>query len=102
MNNMNPIIETLTGMNALSDQVIAMDLLISAKSGVRNYAMAVTESGTPEVKEILTRHLEEAIDIHEQISAYLTEKGYYHAWNPNEQFNLDVQNINTALNLPTL
>ncbi|MED3982446.1 spore coat protein, partial [Priestia megaterium] len=25
---MNPIIENLTGMNALSDQVVAMDLLI--------------------------------------------------------------------------
>ena len=29
---MNPIIENLTGMNALSDQVVAMDLLIAAKS----------------------------------------------------------------------
>lgn len=28
----------------------------AAKSGIRNYAFAVTESGTPEVKEILTRH----------------------------------------------
>ncbi|CAG9621912.1 hypothetical protein BACCIP111883_02703 [Sutcliffiella rhizosphaerae] len=54
---MNTIIETLTGMEALTDQVVAMDLLIAAKSGVRNYAMAVTESGTPEIKEMLTRHL---------------------------------------------
>ena len=54
---MKPIIEKLTGMNALSDQVVAMDLLIAAKSGARNYAMAVTEAGTPEIKELLTRHL---------------------------------------------
>ncbi|NHB12662.1 spore coat protein, partial [Burkholderia cepacia] len=33
---MNPIIEYLTGMNALTDQIVAMDLLNSAKSGVRN------------------------------------------------------------------
>lgn len=62
---MNPIIETFTGMDALSDQVVAMDLLTAAKSGVRNYAMAVTESGTPEIKEMLTRHLTEALDMHE-------------------------------------
>lgn len=49
---MNPIIEYLTGMNVLTDQIIAMDLLISAKNGVRNYAMAATEAGTPEVKEV--------------------------------------------------
>ncbi|MFB1098082.1 MULTISPECIES: spore coat protein [Bacillaceae] len=99
---MNPIIENLTGMDALSDQVVAMDLLIAAKSGVRNYAMAVTESGTPEIKEILTRHLIEAIDMHESISAYMEEKGWYHAWDTNEQINIDLNNIDTALKLPTL
>ncbi|MFD4704052.1 spore coat protein [Gottfriedia sp. NPDC057948] len=99
---MNPIIETLTGMDAITDQVVAMDLLISAKSGIRNYAMAVTEAGTPEIKEILTRHLEEALNMHEQISTYMAEKGWYHAWDTNEQISLDLNNINTALNLPTL
>ncbi|TDL82438.1 spore coat protein [Peribacillus frigoritolerans] len=99
---MNPIIENFTGMNALSDQVVAMDMLISAKSGVRNYAMAVTEAGTPEIKEILTRHLVEALDFHEQLSAYIAEKGWYHAWDTNKQISLDLNNIETALNLPTL
>ncbi|MCM3115808.1 spore coat protein [Neobacillus sp. MER 74] len=99
---MNPIIETLTGMDGLSDQVVAMDLLISAKSGIRNYAMAATESGTPEIKEVLTRHLVEALDMHEQISAYMVEKGWYHAWDTNEQIRLDLSNIDTALNLPIL
>lgn len=99
---MNLIIENLTGMNALSDQVVAMDLLIAAKSGVRNYAMAVTESGTPEIKEMLTRHLMEALDMHEHISSYMGGKGWYNAWDTNEQINIDLNNINTALNLPTL
>ncbi|WP_067842745.1 spore coat protein [Amphibacillus sediminis] len=99
---MNPIIEKLTGMDALTDQVIATDLLISAKSGVRNYAMAVTEAGTAEVKEILIRHLEEALVMHEQISNYMIEKGWYHAWNTSEQIDLKLQNIKTALKLPTL
>ena len=99
---MNPIIKALTGMGALTDQVVAMDLLIAAKSGVRNYAMAVTESGTPEIKEMLMRHLTEALDMHEQISLYMEEKGWYHAWDTNEQINLDLNNIDIALNLPTL
>ncbi|MEE6449971.1 spore coat protein [Gottfriedia acidiceleris] len=99
---MNPIIETLTGMDAITDQVVAMDLLISAKSGVRNYAMAVTEAGTPEIKEMLIRHLEEALNMHEQLSTYMAEKGWYHAWDTNEQINLDLNNIDIALNLPTL
>ncbi|QOR67436.1 spore coat protein [Cytobacillus suaedae] len=99
---MNTIVEYLTGMNVLTDQVVAMDLLISAKSGVRNYAMAVTEAGTPEIKKILTRHLEEALDMHEQILSYMMDKGWYHAWDTDEQINLNLKNIDIALKLPTL
>lgn len=99
---MNPIIENLTGMNVLSDQSVAMDLLIAAKSGVRNYAMAVTEAGTPEIREMLTQHLDEAIELHEQVFGYIVEKGWYHAWDTNEQIHLNLTNMKTALDLPTL
>jgi len=99
---MNSIIEYLTGLDALTDQMIATDLLISAKSGIRNYAMAITETGHPEIKAILARHLGEALDMHEMLSTYMTEKGWYNAWEPKEQMNLNLQNINTAINLPTL
>ena len=94
------ILQNLMGMGGLTDQVVAMDLLISAKSGVRNYAMALTETGTPEIKATLARQLEEAIDFHEKISAYMIERGWYHPWNVDEQLKLDQQNIQTALNLP--
>ncbi|RAT97783.1 spore coat protein [Brevibacillus sp. Leaf182] len=96
---MSGILQSLAGMGALTDQVIAMDFLISAKSGVRNYAMALTETGTPEMKAILTKQLEEAIDLHEKISLYMIERGWYHPWNITEQIQLDQQNIQTALNL---
>jgi similar to spore coat protein len=99
---LNTIIEHLTGMNALTDQVIAMDFLVTAKSGVRNYAMALTEAGTPEIKAVLTKQLDDAIDMHERITMYMVEKGLYHPWNVNEQIQLDLKNIQTALSLPTL
>lgn len=99
---MNTILEHLTGLQTMTDQVIAMDFLIAAKSGVRNYAMAVVEAGTPEIKETLTKQLEEAIDMHERISTYLMKHGWYHPWNRKEQIELDLQNIQTALNAPML
>jgi similar to spore coat protein len=99
---MNILLEHLTGMNEMTDQMIAMDFLITAKSGVRNYAMAVTESGTPEVKATLTKQLDETMDMHERITLYMMEKGLYHPWNVNEQVQLDLKNIQTALNLPAL
>ncbi|AJE51778.1 spore coat protein [Paenibacillus polymyxa] len=99
---MNILLEHLTGLNILTDQVIAADFLNTAKSGVRNYAMAVTEAGTPEIKAMLTKQLDEAIDMHEQISTYMIERGWYHPWNVNEQLSMELQNINTALQAPVL
>ncbi|KIL34153.1 spore gernimation protein GerQ [Cohnella kolymensis] len=98
---MNTIVEHLTGLNAMTDQVIAMDLLISAKSGIQMYAVAATESATPEVKAVLQRHLDEAIETHERISGYMMSRGFYHPYNMNEQIQLDMQNAQTALAIPT-
>lgn len=96
---MNSIIESLTGMNKMSDQVIATDFLISAKTGVRNYTMALTETATPEIRAILRKHLNEAIATHETIANYMMKKEYYHAYNPQEQFKVDMQTTDTALSL---
>ncbi len=98
---MNTILEHLTGMSTLTDQVIAMDCLIAAKTGVRNYAMAITETATPEIKAVLAKQLDEAITLHENISVYMMERGFYHPRNVNEQIQLDLQNIQTALNVPS-
>lgn len=96
---MNTIIEKLTGMDKMSDMVIATDLLISAKTGVRNYAMALTEAATPEVRAVLRRQLNDAIAAHETITNYMIKKGYYHAYNPAEQFKIDFTAADTALSL---
>ncbi|AHV96044.1 spore coat protein [Paenibacillus sabinae] len=96
---MNPILERMTGMNTLTDEVIAMDFLITAKSGVRNYAMAVTECATPEFKSVLIKQLEEAIDLYELIADYTVRRGLYHPYNLKDQVQLDLRNIQTALNI---
>ncbi len=99
---MNFLLEKLTGLDGLTDQVIAMDFLISVKSGVRTYAMAVTDTVSPDIKATLTRQLEDAMDLHERLSAYLMEKGIYHPWNVDEQIAVDLANIELALKAPTL
>jgi similar to spore coat protein len=98
---MNTIVEHLTGLNTMTDQVIGMDLLMSAKTGIKMYAVAATESATPEVKAVLQRHLEENIEAHERVSAYMMARGFYHPYNMNEQIRLDMQNAQTALSIPT-
>jgi similar to spore coat protein len=97
----NTILEHLTGMNTMTDQVIAMDFLISAKTGIKTYAVALTESATPEIKTVLAKQLEEAVLTHETIATYMMQKGYYHPYDPNEQIKLDLTNMQNALNIPS-
>lgn len=97
---MNPIIEYLSGLNTLTDQIIANDLLLSAKNGVRNYAVAITEAATPELSATLSQQLEQNIDLYERVSNYMMERGWYRPWLLNEQLQMDLDNAETALNLP--
>jgi similar to spore coat protein len=95
----NALIESLTGMDKMTDQVIVTDLLISAKSGVRNYSVALTEATSPEIRKILREQLNDAINTHEIISNYMTKKGYYYAYDLQEQYNVDMKVTDTALGL---
>jgi similar to spore coat protein len=97
---MNTIVENLTGMNTMTDQVIATDFLIAAKAAVNDYAIALTETATPDVRTVLRKQLNDAINTHERISNYMINKGWYHAYNVQEQIRLDMKNAETALNLP--
>lgn len=96
---MGNILQNLAGMGDMTEQVIATDFLISAKASVRNYAMAISETTTPEVREVLRRHLDAAIDTYEKIADYLMNKGYYHANNPQEQLQVDIEAADTVLNM---
>lgn len=96
---MGNLLQNMAGMGDMTEQIIATDFLISSKAGVRNYAVAISETATPEVREVLRRHLDIAIKTHERVAAYMTKKGYYHPQNPQEQIKVDMQAADTVLNI---
>lgn len=96
---MNNIIQNLVGLGDVTDQVIATDLLVSVKAGIRMHAFAVTEAATPEVRAVLMESLENALSLHDQITEYMISNGYYHPYNMEEQIKVDVQTAKTALSI---
>lgn len=98
---MNSLIERLMGVDTLTDQVIAMDLLTAAKTGIKMYAVAATEAATPEVKAVFVKHLFEAIDTHAKIMDYMMDRGFYRPFDPQEQIRMDRTTVETALNIPS-
>lgn len=96
---MNQMMQNMTGMGAITEQVVATDFLITAKTGIKNIATALTETSTKEVRETLRQYLNDAIDTHEKISNYMISKGYYEPDNLSKQLQIDLSAAQTALNL---
>ncbi|HEX9060998.1 MAG TPA: spore coat protein [Clostridia bacterium] len=93
------LIQSMAGMGNMTEQIIATDFLLSAKAGVINYAIAISETSTPEVREVLRRHLDVAIGTHERIAKYMMNKGYYHVKDLREQIRVDMKAADTVLNI---
>lgn len=84
-----------------SDDQIVTDMMNSAKQGIRSYAWAISETATPELRDVLTQQLTAAIRAHETISNFVMKKGLYHAYNPQEQIQMDIKNAQQVLNMPS-
>ncbi|PLT27652.1 spore coat protein [Peribacillus deserti] len=58
-------------------------LLIMAKTSVRNYAIAITETATPGVQKVLKAHLDRAVDLHGRVYHFMYQKGFYPSYDLN-------------------
>ncbi|MBU9712855.1 spore coat protein [Evansella tamaricis] len=77
----------------------AGDLLGLAKATVRNYAIAITETATPEVRKVLKKQLNDCIDLHAQIFEFMEKSNYYPAYNLEELLANDMKNAKKALSM---
>ncbi|PWK05396.1 spore coat protein [Tumebacillus permanentifrigoris] len=100
---MNEIdLEHLSELQPLADPTIALDFLLSVKNGVRNTAIAITESSTPDVRAALHTQLETSLTMHEKLSQLMMNKGWFHPYNVSEQFQLDLVSSQTVLKIASL
>ncbi|MEY8745879.1 spore coat protein [Paenibacillus tundrae] len=83
----------------MDDLAIATDLLLSAKSAVRTYAIALTEAATPRVRKALRSQLDTAIDTHQKIADYMIKNEMYHPYSIDEQVEHDLEKSDKVLGL---
>lgn len=86
-------------MPDMSDSSLALEFLLTVKSGVRNCAFALAETATPEARMIVRALLEEAIALHEEIAKLMMNKGWLHPYELNEQYELDVKSAKTTMQI---
>lgn len=75
----------------------AGDLLSMAKTMVRNYAIAITETATPQLREVLTKQINGAIQLHANVFNFMYERSYYPSYNLEQLLKNDVKNAELAL-----
>ncbi|WP_216830645.1 spore coat protein [Alkalihalobacterium elongatum] len=82
---------------SVADHTIATDMLFETKAAIKDFATAITESSTPEIRSFLVQELRTAITQHEQIYGFLQDRGIYDAYNVPQQLQKDVQYASRAL-----
>lgn len=102
MNNDYLEVENADGMPGLVDSTIALDFLLGIKSGIRNGAIAISETATPEVRMTFSNLLDNQIDLYTDVTELMLRKGWLHPYELNEQFKLDYISSKTALQIAKL
>lgn len=74
-------------------------LLGFAKTAVRNYAIAITETATPQLRNTFQKHLNNGICFHAKVFQFMLERGLYPAYNLEQLLAGDVKNAMGALAL---
>ncbi|MBE1442976.1 spore coat protein [Paenibacillus sp. OAS669] len=76
-------------MPEMADMTFAMDFLMRAKEGVRNTAIALTETVSPDVRALLRKQLRQGISLHQEITELMLRKKWFHPYELKEQYQLD-------------
>jgi similar to spore coat protein len=97
--NMANMVQNIAGMGNMTEQVVATDFLLASKTAIKNYAAALAETASPQVRDILRKQMDVAIGTHERITNYMMSKGYYHAYNPDEQIRIDMKAADTVMGI---
>lgn len=80
-----------TNQMNISDQVIASDLLNAVKTSIKESAVALTETATPEVHRTLEQQLSQSLRFHEQVTQYMIQKGWYKPYDIQQMVQSDIQ-----------
>ncbi|WP_248931169.1 spore coat protein [Paenibacillus hamazuiensis] len=89
-------------MPEMADMTFAMDFLVRVKDGVRNTAFALTETASPEARALLRAQLHQGIALHQEISELMIRKKWFHPYELQEQFQLDMLSAEQTVQIAQL
>ena len=95
---MTNIIQNMAGFGNMTEKVVGEDALSMVKAEIKMYANALCEVTTSSVREILHKHLNKSIEIHQKLTDFMVDKEYYFPANIKKQINLDIEETDKFIN----
>jgi spore coat protein F len=83
-----------------NDRFYALELLLSAKTAVRDAAIAISETSTPYVREALLKQFHENVMMHATAFNYTLCIGLTPSYSPEHVIRNDFENAQIALQMP--
>jgi spore coat protein CotF len=100
MDYLDPI--NSVGMPEITDSGIAMEFLLTAKTGVRNLSIALTETASPMMRKLLQAQLNVTIELYFEISELMMKKEWLKPYDLEHQKKLDIKSAENALMIAEL
>lgn len=69
----------------MSNEIIANDMIVGAKSATSAYLVACLEASTPELKSIYMNNLNQVLQGHQIMTEVALKKGWYKPYQPAEE-----------------
>lgn len=77
----------------------AANLLGFFKTAVRSYAIAITETATPSLRETFLKHLNNGVALHAKVFNFMYANGYYPSYNLEQLLANDIKMATAALRM---
>ncbi|KAF0817361.1 hypothetical protein KIS4809_3843 [Bacillus sp. ZZV12-4809] len=85
------------GMPKMADNTFALEFLLRIKTGIRYYAISLTETASPELRQAFYRQMEQAIDLHGEVTELMLKKGWIYPRDIGKQIELDIKSADMAI-----
>ncbi len=81
----------------ITDQFVATELLSTLKASIKNLATALTEVATTDIRNMLMQHFNDAVFAHGKLTDLMIQRGWYQAYHPGAQVQVDIKNASMVL-----
>lgn len=90
------------GMPELTDSGIALEFLLTTKTGIRNLSIALTETASPALQKIMRTQLDVMIGLYFEVSELMVKKEWLKPYDLAGQKELDIKSAENAISIAQL